>query len=73
MLYSSANTLSHGLNIVLRKEVIDDQSLVCDYLQMYDFKRDTSNLKDITFDIISEGVIPDANGNFSFKMKSQPH
>lgn len=66
MLYSSAKTLSYGLSVVLRKEVVDDQSIVCDYVQMYDFKRNPSNAMDIKFNIISYGVKPDQNGYFNF-------
>ena len=66
MLYSSANTLSAGLSIVLKKELVDDGTLKCDYVQMYELQRSPSNPKDITFDVVSDSAVPDLNGNFTF-------
>jgi len=66
MLYSSANTLSAGLSIVLKKELIDDGTLTCDYVHMYELQRSPSDPKDITFDVVSDGAVPDMDGNFTF-------
>gem|GEM_PF-4827315 len=66
ILYPSANSKAQGMNICLRKEVIDDLSLECDYVAMSAMQRNPNNLKDIVFPKVANEHIPDANGDIHF-------
>lgn len=66
MIYPSANTLGAGTNAVLKKEIIDDKVLVCDNVVMYAMLRNPSNPKDIHYPQVSNVVVPDEMGDFSF-------
>lgn len=65
--YPSANTEADGVNIVLRKELADDDTLTFDYVVMNIMQRAPNNPKEISFLRGSEDVYPDANGNFSIQ------
>lgn len=67
MLYPASNSESAGINIVLKKEVIDENALEVDYVIMQNMKRSLHDKKDITFDTCSRGVIPNENGFFQLK------
>lgn len=66
IVYPSANTKAEGMNVCLRKELIDDFTLECDMAVMSAMHRDPSNLKHITFPNVSNESIPDENGNLNF-------
>jgi len=66
LIYPSANTGAAGMNIVLRKELIDDKVLVCDYAAMMTMQRNPSDPKNIHFRPASDTVVPDQKGNFRF-------
>lgn len=66
MIYPSANTGAAGMNIVLRKEVIDGKAAEFDYVVMMVMKRSRDNPKLITFDKVSDDQKPDEAGNFQF-------
>lgn len=66
LIYPSANSKAEGMNIVLRKEVVDDQSISIDLVVTYVMQRNPFNPKDISFFYVSDGVRPDRNGKFSF-------
>ena len=66
IIYPSAMTRAEGMNIVLRKELVDDGTLKCDYATMMVMQRNPSNAKSITFPQASPNVIPDENGNLNF-------
>lgn len=67
VMYPSANTMAHGINVVLQKELLDLGILKCDYVQMYASQRSPTNPMNIEFHPVSEGQIPDENGNFTFE------
>ncbi len=67
LVYPSANTDASGMNIVLRKEVVDDFSVYFDMAIMFSMKRNPNNPKDISFDAASEAQKPDHLGNFCFR------
>lgn len=67
LVYPSANTEASGMNIVLRKDVIDDRSVYLDMAIMFAMQRDPGNPKHISFVPASEEQRPDENGKFNFK------
>ncbi len=71
MVYSSANTGKVGTNIVLKKELIDNGTLYCDYVQMWIAKRNSSNPTDIWFHPVSDGVKPQTDGSFKIVLYPQ--
>jgi hypothetical protein len=64
--YPSANTEAAGMNIVLRKEIVDDGTLSFYYAVMNIMQRNPNNPKDITFKRGSDDAFPDEEGNFHF-------
>ena len=64
--YPGANTLGAGINTVVKKELIDSGILECDYVQMYAMQRDPADFMNATFPTVSNGVVPDVNGDFKF-------
>ena len=67
IIYPSAQTKAEGMNIVLRKELIDNRTLKCDYATMLAMQRDPSNLKHIVFPKASSDTIPDETGRLNFQ------
>jgi hypothetical protein len=67
LLYPSANTLGAGINLVLKKELVDDGTLICSNVVMYAIERDPGNLTHLRINDISNAASPDQNGNFGFK------
>lgn len=67
LVYPSANTGGAGMNIVLRKDVIDDGSIQFDFAMMMAMQRDPNNPKHIMFPPASSEEVPDADGRFFFK------
>lgn len=66
IIYPSANTKAEGMNVCLRKELVDDSSIKCDMAVMSAMQRDASNFKHITFPNVSNESIPDENGDLHF-------
>jgi hypothetical protein len=67
IIYPSAQTRAEGMNIVLRKDLIDNGTLKCDYVTMMAMQRDPSNPKHIVFPKASPDTIPDINGKLHFQ------
>lgn len=67
LVYASANTGAAGMNIVLKKDVVDDGSLELDRVIMTVMQRDPGNPKHIIFPQASDEQIPDSEGRFHFK------
>lgn len=68
MVYSSANSEKLGTNIVLNKELIDNDTLYCDYVRMYIARRNYSDPTDIWSHPVSDGVQPKADKTFEIKL-----
>jgi len=68
MIYSSSNSDKTGTNIVLNKELIDNETIYCDYVQMWIAQRNPSNPNDIWFEPASEGVFPMSDKTFEIKL-----
>jgi hypothetical protein len=66
LIYPAANSEAEGMNIVLRKELVDENLLWCDLVVMYSMQRNPSNRKQIVFSEASNSCIPDAAGNLKF-------
>lgn len=66
LIYSSSNTKVEGMNIVLRKELIDSGTLYCDIAVMYVMQRNPSIRKNVYFGPASNETRPDHNGNLRF-------
>ncbi len=71
MVYSSANTGKAGTNIVLNKELIENHTIYCDYVQMLIAIRNSSDPTDIRFCSVSDGVTPNADETFEIKLYPQ--
>lgn len=67
LVYPSANTEASGMNIVLRKDIIDDGGVYLDMAIMFTMQRDPGNPQHISFVPASEEQRPDEEGNFYFK------
>lgn len=66
LLYPSANTEGAGINIVLKKDLINDKTLYCDVCMMYSISRDPSNPKNLSAYPSSNESWADALGNLHF-------
>lgn len=66
LIYPSANSKAEGMNIVLKKEVVDDGSVYIDHVVTYVMQRNPTNPKSISYFDVSDGVCPDRNGKFAF-------
>jgi hypothetical protein len=66
IIYPSSNTKAEGMNICLRKETVDNKSVECDWVAMTALQRNPTNQKDITFQPVSNEIIPDENGDLHF-------
>ena len=67
LIYPSANSKSEGMNIALKKELIDEKQLVCDHTIMFIMLRNPNRSNDIWFPLASSPSEPDSNGNIEFK------
>jgi hypothetical protein len=67
IMYPSANTDKAGLNLALKKELIDERILVCDNVLMMSIQRKPNNSKELTIWDCSDMAIPDPNGDIRFK------
>ncbi|MFI5405467.1 MAG: hypothetical protein ACHQ1D_03020 [Nitrososphaerales archaeon] len=65
--YPSAMTKAEGMNLALKKDLIDNKILQCDVVVMYSMQRNPSNPKDITFVPASETADIARNGNLGFR------
>lgn len=68
LVYPSANTERAGMNVVLKKELVDDQILRCTAGTIYSLTRKSENEKNLTIVPCSETSFPDIDGNFSFEI-----
>jgi hypothetical protein len=66
LLYPSANSKAAGMNIALKKDVVDDRSVFIDHVVTYVMQRNPTNPKDINYFPVSDGVCPDSMGKFCF-------
>jgi len=66
LIYPSANTEATGMNIVLKKELIDDKTLYCDNAVMYKGQRYPNKKKHFFFGDASNTVEIGDNGEFAF-------
>lgn len=66
LIYPSANTEGAGLNIALKKELIDDKTLFCDVATMYSILRSPRNPKNITAVPASNNAWTEDNGRLRF-------
>lgn len=66
LIYPSANTDGSGMNVVLKKELIDEQILYCDFAIMYSMQRNPNNLKNLSFMPASNEAYPNENGDLNF-------
>lgn len=64
ILYPSSNTAGQGLNLVLRKDVIDEKRIICKGVQLIEVKRNV-NGKILNFIEKSNLEFPDKQGKFS--------
>ena len=67
IIYPSANTESAGMNIALKKDLVDEGTLIMNYVTMYKMQRKPNNIKSLFFDKVSDDVQPNSAGNFTFK------
>lgn len=66
VIYPSANTEGAGLNVVLKKELIDTRILYCDVAVMYSITRSPSNLKNLSAFPASNDSTAGTEGKLSF-------
>ena len=66
--YPSANTERAGMNVVLKKELVDKKILFCTSGTMFSMTRKPESEKSISILPCSETSFPDAEGNFSFNI-----
>lgn len=67
IVYPSANTDAAGMNIALKKELVDNGILTMDYVVMSTMQRDPNNKKSITFGRGSEDVFRIQNNKFEIR------
>lgn len=67
IMYPSANTEASGINICLKKEVIDNSKVEMELAVMYKMNRDKNSFKSLTLVPASSIAIPDELGNLCFK------
>ena len=63
---SSANTDGAGLNLVLKKDLVDNRILKCTNVVMWAIKRAQNDSKHLNVFPITDAVVPDDKGNFHF-------
>lgn len=66
LIYPSANTGGEGMNMVLNKEFIANENIVCDLAVLYHYRRNETNARDISFFPVAE-AIPTSSGELSFE------
>ncbi|MDN3655534.1 hypothetical protein QWZ08_07850 [Ferruginibacter paludis] len=66
ILYSSATTENHGINIVLTKEIVDSGYLKLDAVVLYEIIKSSSNFYNISCMPLMQSLV-DQNGNFELK------
>lgn len=66
--YPSANTERAGINVALKKELIDNQTLNCVAGTTYSLKRKIKGNKSFIIEPCSNTCFPDVNGEFSFEI-----
>jgi len=66
LLYPSANTEGAGLNLVLKKDLVDDKIMNCTHVVMWAIQRTRNDPKHLKVFPISNGAVPDSEGNFRF-------
>ncbi len=66
LMYPSANTEAAGINIVLKKELIDNKTLICSHVVMNSLQRMPNNRFHVKFMPASNIVTPDQFGNVHF-------
>jgi len=66
LVYPSANTEAAGMNIVLKKEVVDDGTIYCDKAIMFKGRRNPNQFKNFMFVDASNEVTIGPDGGFAF-------
>lgn len=72
ILYSSATTENHGINIVLSKEIVDNGYLKLDTVVLYEIMKNPSNFYNIS-GLPRMHSLVDENGNFELKKITNPN
>lgn len=67
LIYPSAMTRAEGMNIAVRKDLIDQQVLNCDLAVMFAMQRTPGKVKDVSFMKASSVAYPDRKGNLKFE------
>lgn len=67
LIYPSAMTKAEGMNVALRKELVDNGILEVEVAVMYAMQRSPSNPKQIYFQRGSTDTFPDGNGRLYFE------
>ena len=66
LVYPSANTDGSGMNVVLKKELIDTKVLYFDLAIMYSMQRNPNDLKNLSFMPASNIAYPTQDGGLNF-------
>ncbi len=66
LMYPSANTEAAGINIVLKKELVDNMTLQCTHAIMFSLQKMPNDPKSIKFMPASDDAIPDKEGQLKF-------
>ena len=66
--YPSANTQRTGINVVLKKELVDGKTLKCSATTIYSLIRKPENKKNFTAIPCSETCIPNSIGKLTFNI-----
>lgn len=66
--YPSANTDGEGMNVVLKKDLVDNKLIFCSSAAMYLLKRNPKNPKDLSVLPCSDTAFSDLLGNLSFNI-----
>jgi hypothetical protein len=66
LMYPSANTEKAGINVVLKKELIDNAILKCELAMMWSMQRNPDNPKSLNIMPVSEVVHPGPSGELKF-------
>jgi hypothetical protein len=66
LMYPSANTKGKGINLVLKRELIDNETLSCSYANMFAAQRHPSNRKDLSVRPASSDAKIEKNGSLHF-------
>jgi hypothetical protein len=67
IIYPSANSKAEGMNICLKKEVIDNSNVEFEFAIMYAMQRSPNNQKSIYYSPASREAFPTLNGNLNWK------